>query len=114
MPRVSLRVALPIAQRFGVRGGQPERRFPSRKGAILNYGMHAGIVAVMAGTRKITVHVPDELLKKAQRDTGEGVTETVRQGLRLVAASRAYDDLRRRRGSVRLALNLDKLREDRR
>jgi hypothetical protein len=67
----------------------------------------------MAGVRKITVHVPDDLLKKAQRETGEGVTETVRQGLSLVAASRAYDRLRRMRGTVRLAIALDDLRADR-
>ena len=68
----------------------------------------------MATVRKITVHVPEDLLKKAQKETGEGVTETVRQGLSLVAASRAYDDLRKLRGTVRLALNLDDLRRDRR
>jgi hypothetical protein len=67
-----------------------------------------------AGVRKITVHVPDELLKKAQQETGEGVTETVRQGLSLVAASRAYDRLRRLRGTVTLAINVKELRKDRR
>lgn len=67
----------------------------------------------MAGVRKITVHVPGDLLKKAQRETGEGVTETVRQGLSLVAASSAYERLRRMRGTVRLAIDLDDLRTDR-
>jgi hypothetical protein len=67
-----------------------------------------------AGVRKITVHVPDELLKKAQQETGEGVTATVRQGLSLVAASRAYDRLRRLRGTVALAINVKELRKDRR
>lgn len=78
------------------------------------YGINAGILQTMAGVRKITVHVPVDLLKKAQRETGEGVTETVRQGLTLVAASRAYDRLRRMRGTVRLAIDLDDLRADRR
>jgi hypothetical protein len=68
----------------------------------------------MAAVRKITVHVPDELLKKAQRETGEGVTETVRQGLGLVAASRAYDRLRNLRGAVRLRVDVKELRKDRR
>ena len=67
----------------------------------------------MVGIRKITVHVPEDLLDKAQRETGEGVTETVRRGLALVAAGRAYDRLRRMRGTVRLAVNLDELRADR-
>ena len=64
--------------------------------------------------RKITVHVPDDLLKKAQRETGEGVTETVRRGLKLVAASSAYERLRRMRGTVRLDIDVDGLRADRR
>ena len=68
----------------------------------------------MPTVRKITVHVPGDLMKLAQRETGEGVTETVRRGLRLVAASGAYDQLRRLRGSVRLDIDLDELRADRR
>jgi hypothetical protein len=68
----------------------------------------------MAGVRKITVHVPDDLLKRAQRETGEGVTETVRRGLTLVASSRAFDEVRRLRGKVKLSLDLKELREDRR
>ena len=68
----------------------------------------------MPAARKITVHVPAELLRKAQQETGEGVTETVRQGLSLVAASRAYERLRRLRGTVRLAIDVDELRTDRR
>ena len=68
----------------------------------------------MSAVRKITVHVPDELLRKAQQETGEGVTETVRQGLSLVAASRAYDRLRRLRGAVRLRIDVKELRKDRR
>ena len=82
--------------------------------AILSYGIYAGIMWLMSGVRKITVHVPEALLEKAQRETGEGVTETVRQGLSLVAASSAFDRLRRMRGTVRLAINLDDLRADRR
>lgn len=68
----------------------------------------------MQTVRKITVHVPDDLLKRAQRETGEGVTETVRRGLRLVAASSAYEHLRHLRGSIRLDVDLDELRADRR
>ena len=68
----------------------------------------------MPAVRKITVHVPEELLSKAQKETGEGVTETVRQGLTLVAASRAYDRLRRLRGAVRLKIDVGELRRDRR
>jgi Arc/MetJ-type ribon-helix-helix transcriptional regulator len=67
----------------------------------------------MTAIRKITVHVPEELLKKAQRKTGEGVTETIRQGLTLVSARSAYNRLRRLRGTVHLALDVGDLRKDR-
>jgi hypothetical protein len=44
----------------------------------------------METARKITVEVPLDLLEKAQRASGTGVTQTVRAGLQLVAASRTY------------------------
>ena len=71
-------------------------------------------MAGMAAEKKITVHVPDELLKKARRETGAGITETVRQGLRLVAAGDTYRKLRKLRGRVKIDIDLSELREDRR
>jgi hypothetical protein len=65
------------------------------------------------GLKKVTVVLPEELLKKAQRTTGEGITPTIRQGLELVAAGRAYQRLRALRGKVKIALDLDSLRADR-
>lgn len=67
----------------------------------------------MADTRKITVEVPEELLERALASSGEGITRTVRRGLTLVAAGRAYDELRRLRGKLKLGINLESLREDR-
>jgi Arc/MetJ-type ribon-helix-helix transcriptional regulator len=66
----------------------------------------------MKPARKITVHVPEELLAQARRSTGRGITETVRQGLRLVAASETYAQLRGLRGKVAISIDLDELRED--
>jgi hypothetical protein len=43
----------------------------------------------MEPTRKITVALPRELLRKAQKATGAGITATIRRGLELVAAGRA-------------------------
>jgi hypothetical protein len=63
--------------------------------------------------RKITVEVPLDLLEKAQRASGTGVTQTVRAGLQLVAASRNYDRLRRLRGKVRFTRTLAELKADR-
>ncbi len=67
----------------------------------------------MGETRKITVEVPEELLERAQAAAGEGITQTVRRGLTLVAAGRAYDELRQLRGKVKLGIDLETLREDR-
>ena len=63
--------------------------------------------------RKITVEVPADLLDRAQASSGKSLTETVRQGLRLVAAGQAFKDLRARRGKVRLSRTLTALRDDR-
>lgn len=67
----------------------------------------------MAETRKITVEVPEDLLERALAASGTGITQTVRRGLLLVAAGRAYDELRRLRGKLRLGIDLEALREDR-
>jgi hypothetical protein len=67
----------------------------------------------MATPRKITVEVPPDLLKKAQRASGAGITETVRTGLQLVAASRTYARLRQLRGKVRFTKTLAELKADR-
>ena len=68
---------------------------------------------VMKAVRKITLEVPADLLEKAQGASGAGITETVRTGLQLVAASRAYERLRRFRGKVRFSRTLAKLKFDR-
>jgi hypothetical protein len=81
--------------------------------AIFNAGVWYGILSVVQTARKITVEVPSELLEKAQRATGSGITQTVRTGLQLVAASQAYARLRRLRGKVRFTRTLAELKADR-
>lgn len=68
----------------------------------------------MSATQKLTVEVPADLLRRARRSTGEGITATVRKGLELVAARRAYEELRRLRGTVQLSIDVEALRQDRR
>jgi hypothetical protein len=63
--------------------------------------------------RKITVHIPEDLLERAQKSSGQGVTETVRQGLRLVAAGDTFRRVAKLRGRVKFSLDLARLREDR-
>lgn len=67
----------------------------------------------MAISRKITVEVPVELLEKAQQASGSGITQTIRTGLQLVAASQAYARLRQLRGKVRFSRSLADLKSDR-
>jgi hypothetical protein len=67
----------------------------------------------MNRARKITVEIPEELLEKAQKASGTGVTQTVRTGLQLLAASRTYAQLRQLRGKVRFARTWAELKADR-
>jgi hypothetical protein len=67
----------------------------------------------MRAARKITLEVPRELLEKAQSASGAGITQTVRAGLQLVAASKAYARLRGLRGKVRFSRTLAQLKADR-
>lgn len=67
----------------------------------------------MRPTQKVTIEVPTDLLRRARRSTGEGITATVRRGLELVASRSAYEELRRLRGKVRLSVDLVALRRDR-
>jgi hypothetical protein len=68
---------------------------------------------VMGTARKITVEIPLDLLEKAQRASGTGITQTVRTGLQLVAASRTYARLRQLRGKVRFSRTSAQLKADR-
>ncbi|HYR91841.1 MAG TPA: hypothetical protein VE422_47795 [Terriglobia bacterium] len=67
----------------------------------------------MPANRKITLELPEDLLRKAQQCTGEGVTATVRRGLELLAAARAYTGLQKLRGKVKFSTRLKDLRNDR-
>ena len=67
----------------------------------------------MDAVQKITVGIPSELLARAQRASGAGITETVRTGLQLVAASEAYASLRQMRGKVRFSRTAAELKADR-
>ena len=70
-------------------------------------------VIIMKTVRKITVEVPTDLIEKAQKASGAGITKTVRTGLQLVAASHTYARLRQLRGKVRFSLTFSELKTDR-
>jgi hypothetical protein len=68
----------------------------------------------MSSARKITVLVNSQLLEKAQKAARAGISETVRKGLELLAASDVYDRLLKMRGKVKFSVDLGELRQDRR
>lgn len=84
-----------------------------KRNTILDAGPQYGIIRAMNAARKITVEVPLALLEKAQQASGTGVTQTVRTGLQLLAASRTYARLRKLRGKVRFSRTLAELKADR-
>jgi hypothetical protein len=74
----------------------------------------AGSVYGMETEQKITVHVPKDLLARAQKASNAGISETVRKGLELIAARDAYEGLRKLRGKVKFSIDLAELRKDKR
>ena len=68
----------------------------------------------METQRKITVLVQSDLLVRAQKAAHAGISETVRKGLKLLAANDAYDQLLKMRGRVKFSVDLNELRGDRR
>jgi hypothetical protein len=81
-------------------------RFASLNTSI-DYGNNAG----MNQMRKITVHVSEALLEKAQAFTGEGVTETVREGLEKLASIAAQKEAIKLRGKIKFGVDLMALRK---
>lgn len=67
----------------------------------------------MGRTKRITVEVGADLLREAQKQSGEGVTATVRKGLELLAAAEAYRKLAALRGKVKFSTDLETMRQDR-
>lgn len=66
-----------------------------------------------ARAKKITVQVPVELLAKAQKASGTGITQTIRAGLELVAVGKAYERLLKLKGKVQFSRTLEDLKADR-
>ena len=81
---------------------------------IFSAGIEYGkILFIMNTARKITVEVPEDLLEKAQEAGGASITQTVRTGLQLVAASRTYGRLSQFRGKVKFSRTAAELKDDR-
>ncbi len=67
---------------------------------------------VMGTAKKITAMIPEELMKKAQKVSGEGITNTIKIALESLAKREVYDQLASLKGSYKSKLSLFKLRED--
>jgi hypothetical protein len=68
----------------------------------------------MARLRRVTANLPEEVLRDAMAVTGEGITETIVTGLRLVRRARAYERAMALKGRIRLDVDLATSRERRR
>lgn len=67
----------------------------------------------MGAEKKITVMLPEDLLKRALKASGAGLTPTLRKGLELVAAKDTYQKLLKLKGKFDLGIDLKELRKDR-
>ncbi|HEU4385803.1 MAG TPA: hypothetical protein VFR85_20130 [Anaeromyxobacteraceae bacterium] len=63
------------------------------------------------GTRRVTANLPVDLLSRAQRATGKGITETLVAGLEALDRRRAAEKLIGLAGKVKIDLDLDLARE---
>jgi hypothetical protein len=62
--------------------------------------------------QKVTVMLPRDLVERAKRASGLGLTPAIRKGLAAIAASEAYEALRKLRGKERFSISLKELRGD--
>ena len=67
----------------------------------------------MGNTRKITIDVDEDLLKTALAVSDESISETVRIGLRLLAASQSFQKALLLKGKVRFSKSWQDLKDDR-
>jgi len=63
--------------------------------------------------RKITTLLPADLIDQAQKVSKKNLTETIKMGLRMVAAQKTYQDLLKMQGKVALEVDWQTLKEDR-
>jgi hypothetical protein len=65
-------------------------------------------------TRRVTANLPADLLEQALETTGERITETLTQGLRLSHRTRAYPKAMKLKGKLHLRVDRATSRERRR
>ena len=63
-------------------------------------------------TKKITAHLPVDLLDYVQSMTGKGITETLKESLLTMKNQDVYERLANLRGSHKFKLDIKDLRKD--
>jgi hypothetical protein len=66
----------------------------------------------MKNLKKVTVVLPADLVERATTTTGNGIKQTIREGLEAMAAVHSFDGMRRLRGKVKLSIDVGQLRQD--
>ena len=69
---------------------------------------------MVASVKRVTVNLPAKLLASAQSASKLGITETLVQGLELVARRRVAEQARKLRGKLDLRIDIEASRERRR
>lgn len=67
----------------------------------------------MGNQRKITVDVDESLLEKAQAASKNSISETVRLGLKLLAAAQSFQKVLALKGKVQFSKSWQELKDDR-
>jgi hypothetical protein len=65
---------------------------------------------VTTARKKVTITLPVEVLRNAQRITGKGITPTILEGLEELQRREQRSALRRLRGKIRFELDVEETR----
>ena len=63
------------------------------------------------GVKRVTVNLPSDLLREAEGITGQGITETLVAGLKLLSMRGAYKKAIALRGKLDLRIDIETSRE---
>lgn len=65
----------------------------------------------MKNSKKITLNLPSDLIQDAQKITGVGITETIREALIELKKKKAREEILKLRGKIAFELDLNKTRQ---
>lgn len=60
--------------------------------------------------KKVTLNIPEDVLRAAQAETGTGITSTILEGLEELRKRKLRRELSQLRGKVKIDLSLDRSR----